>query len=124
MIAGWAFFFAVWAGEQRTAKRPVCCMFGEGSWGNPTLEVRRPHALQSVMPQRHFGVCEVPQAVHCLPDSSGSGGAVLRGLRGFELFRLVPGRKPAGVAKANGMPPGILAAIICTQQAEAIDVDD
>jgi len=34
--------------------------------------LRSPQALQRVMPQRHFGVCVVPQAVHCgwaLPSS-------------------------------------------------------
>ena len=68
----------------------------EGKWGKArcalTLELRSPHALQRVIPHRHLGVCDVPHAVHVLPDSSGRGGAVLRGLRGLELLRLVPGK--------------------------------
>eukprot|EP00966_Prymnesium_polylepis_P290408 6708298-Prymnesium_polylepis.1 len=50
-------------------------------WPTLPLAPRKPHALHSVMPQRHLGVADVPHAVHVRPDSSGGAGAIERGLR-------------------------------------------
>lgn len=47
--------------------------------------LRRPHALHSVIPQRHFGVSVVPQARHWRSTGS-STGSMTRGL----TLRLVP----------------------------------